>query len=152
MLYNYNNYNPCIGYYFNGRWKLYNYKADNYRFISNTSHQDLQGFDQLDWVGDICVITKSMKDVMLYRRFEINAVAPHSEALSNWKDKIELLKKRFKKVIINFDNDRAGIEATNKVLKEFDLDHFYIPDEKDLSDYYKKFGFEKTKQLLEQLI
>lgn len=151
MLYNYNNYNPCIGYYFNGKWKLYNYKADNYRFISNTSHEELQGYDQLDWIGDVCIITKSMKDLMLYRRFDINAVAPHSESLSNWKDKIDVLRKRFKRVIINFDNDRAGKEATDKVLKEFDLEVFYIPDEKDISDYYKKFGFEKTKQLVEQL-
>lgn len=150
LVYNYNIYNPCIGYFFNGKWKLYHYKADNYRFISNTSHHDLQGFDQLDWVGDLCVITKSMKDVMLYRRFEINAVAPHSESLSNWKDKIELLQRRFKKLVINFDNDEPGIRATNKILEYIKLDVFYLPEEKDISDYYKKFGYDKTKEIIWQ--
>jgi DNA primase len=91
-----------------------------------------------------------MKDVILYRRFGINAVAPHSEALSVWKDKIPILQKKFTKVIINFDNDNAGIRATNEVLKEFELDVFYLPEEKDISDYYKKFGFEQTKKLLKQ--
>jgi hypothetical protein len=143
-------YNTYIGYYFNGKWKLYHYKSSNFRFVGNTSHSDLQGYDQLDWTGEVCIITKSMKDVILYRRFGINAVAPHSEALSVWKDKIPVLQKRFAKVIINFDNDNAGIRATNEVLKEFELDVFYLPEEKDISDYYKKFGFNQTKQLLKQ--
>lgn len=150
LKYAYSTYNPCIGYYFNGKWKLYHYKADNYRFIGNTSHSDLQGYDQLDWTGELCIVTKSMKDAILYRRFGINAVAPHSESLSAWKDKIPVLQKRFAKVIINFDNDNAGVRATNEVLKEFELDVFYLPEEKDISDYYKKFGFEQTKKLLEQ--
>ena len=85
-------------------WKLYHYKSSNFRFIGNTSHSDLQGYDQLDWTGELCIVTKSMKDAILYRRFGINAVAPHSESLSAWKDKIPTLQKRFAKVIINFDN------------------------------------------------
>ena len=152
LVYSYNNYNPCIGYHFNGKWKLYHYLADDYRFISNTSHHDLQGYDQLDRVGSLCIITKSLKDVMVYRKYSINAVAPHSESLSNWKDKIEILQKRFNKVIINFDNDDAGIKATNKVLTEFNLESFYLPDEKDISDYYKKFGYDKTKEIICQYL
>lgn len=151
LKYAYSTYNPVLGYYFNGRWKLYHYKASDYRFVSNTSHEDLQGYDELDWTGDLCVITKSLKDVMLYRRYGINAVAPHSEALSNWKEKIELLQKRFSKVIINFDNDKAGIRATDEVQKLYPLESFYIPDEKDLSDYYRKYGDVKTQEILKGL-
>ena len=152
LVYVYNPYDPVIGYYFNGKWKMYHYKRkDGTRFISNTSHEDLQGYDQLDWIGDILVITKSLKDVMVYRKFGINAVAPHSEAVSKWIDRIPLLQKRFQRVIINFDNDKAGIEATKEVLKHYQLESFFVPDEKDISDYYKKFKEEKTKQIIKGL-
>jgi hypothetical protein len=153
LVYNYNNYNPVIGYYFNGRWKLYHYKSSKkeFRFIGNTSHKDLQGYDQLNWVGELLVITKSLKDVMVYRKFGINSVAPHSEGVSKWVDKIPSLQKRFERVIINFDNDKAGIEATKEVLKLYPLESFFIPDEKDISDYYKKYGEEKTKQIIKGL-
>lgn len=151
LKYAYNSYNPCIGYYFNGRWKIYHYKSKDFRFVSNTSHTDLQGYDQLDWVGELCVITKSMKDLMLYRRFDVNAVAPHGETVSEWIDKIPILQNRFKKVVINFDNDNAGIKATNKILETYNLDVVYIPYEKDLSDYYKRFGLDQTKLLITQL-
>lgn len=149
LKYTYNEYNPCLGYYFSGKWKLYHYKSKEYRFMTNTSHKDLQGEDQLDWFGDVCIITKSMKDVMVYRKFGINAVAPHSEGLADWKEKIPMLKKRFERVILNFDNDKAGIEATNQVLKEFELESFYIDEHKDISDYYKAKGFKETQKLLE---
>ena len=149
LLYAYSKQNPCLGYYFNGKWKLYKYKALSYRFVCNTSHEDLQGYDQLDWIGNVCVITKSMKDVILYRRFGINAVAPHSEVLSKWKQFIPILQKRFKRVVINFDNDKAGHEATQDILDEFpDLEIFFVEEAKDPTDFYKAFGEEKTKQLL----
>jgi len=152
MKYAYNTYNPVIGYYFNGRWKLYHYKASEYRFVSNTSHEDLQGYDQLDWVGELLLITKSLKDVMVFRKYGINAVAPHSESLSNWKDKIPLLQERYSRVIINFDNDKAGIRATEEVQKIYPLEHFYVSDEKDISDYYRRFGDLKTQEILKGLI
>lgn len=151
MKYVYNTYNPCLGYHFNGRWKIYHYKSKDYRFVSNTSHADLQGYDQLDWIGDLLIITKSLKDVMVFRKYGINAVAPHSECLADWKDKIESLHKRFTKVILNFDNDGPGIAASNEVINKYQMETFFVPDEKDISDYHKVYGAEKTKQLLEQL-
>jgi len=116
--------------------------------MTNVAHSELQGYNQLNWIGDLCVITKSMKDVIVYRKFNIDAVAPHSEGLANWKDKIPTLQKRFERLILNFDNDKPGIKATNDVLKEFDLEVFYFPH-KDLSDTYKIIGEQNTKKLIE---
>lgn len=148
--YTYSNFNPCIGYYFDGKWKLYFYNSKEFRFMTNVPHSELQGWNQLNWTGDLCVITKSMKDVIVYRKFNINAVAPHSEGLANWKDKIPTLQKRFERLILNFDNDKPGIKATNDVLKEFDLEVFYFPH-KDLSDTYKIIGEQNTKKLIETM-
>lgn len=150
--YNYNEFNPCIGYYYNKKWKLYFYKATEYRFLTNIPHTELQGYDELDWIGNICIITKSMKDVIVWKNLGFSAVAPHSEGLGEWKIKIPLLQKRFKRIILNFDNDKAGRAAIEEVLKEFNLEIFLVPEEKDISGFYRKFGLEKTKQLTKQLI
>jgi hypothetical protein len=149
--YAYNDSNPCIGYYDNGKWKLYFYKADIYRFLTNISHTELQGYDMLPWVGDVCILTKSMKDIIVWYNLGYPAVAPHSEGIAEWKNKLPILQNRFKKIIINFDNDKAGIKATNEVLKEFDLDTFYLPEEKDISGYYKKNGLQKTQELIKEI-
>jgi hypothetical protein len=153
MYYTYSNNNPCIGYYFpdEKKWKLYFYKNKEFRFLCNIGHDNLQGYNQLDWVGDICIITKSMKDVMCWRRFGYNAVAPHSEGLSSWKDKIKILQSRFDRVILNFDNDNAGIKAAKEVLKEFNLEEFYF-EIKDLSDTFKELKEEKTLEIINEMI
>ncbi len=151
MQYTYSNYNPCIGYHFDGKWKLYFYQNKDFRFMTNVPHSELQGFNQLRWVGDLCIITKSMKDVICFRKFNIDAVAPHSEGLSDWKDKIPLLQKRFNKLILNFDNDEAGKRAVNQVLKEFNLETFYF-EHKDLSDTIKIIGEQKTKEIINERI
>jgi hypothetical protein len=146
--YTYSDFNPCIGYYDNGKWKLYFYKSKEFRFLTNIPHTELQGYDMLDWIGKVCIITKSMKDVIVWYNLGYPAVAPHSEGLGEWKEKLKVIQNRFERVIINFDLDNAGKKATNEVLKEFDLEVFFVPEEKDISGYYKKYGFEKTKELI----
>lgn len=156
LKYTYSFKNPCLGYYFkNGNFKLYHYLNDEFRFVSNTSHKDLQGYDQLNWVGKYLFITKSLKDVMLYRRLGFDAVAPHSETLAAWEEYIPILERRFETIIINFDNDfsdDAGIKATNKILKKYpQFQSFYVPLEsktKDLTDYFKQFKLTETKKIL----
>jgi hypothetical protein len=149
LVYTYSKGDKCIGYYFgNGTWKLYHYDRDDYRFVGNTSGKDLQGLDQLDWIGDLLIITKSMKDVIVYRAFGFNAVAPHSETNGDWCSHIEGLKKRFKRVLINFDNDKTGLKVSKEISEKYNIPSFFIDEEKDISDYKKHFKKEKTKQLI----
>jgi len=152
LMYAYNTTNPCIGYYDNGKWKLYFYKSKEYRFLTNIPHTELQGYDMLPWLGEVCIITKSMKDVMCWDLFNIEAVAPHSEGLGDWKEKIATLQRRYNRIILNFDNDKSGIKASEEVLKEFDLETLFIPEEKDLSGYIKKHGLENTRKLINEII
>ena len=88
---------------------------------------------------------------MCWRKFGYNAVAPHSEGLSSWKDKIKILQSRFDRVILNFDNDSAGIKAAKEVLKEFNLEEFYF-EIKDLSDTFKELKEEKTLEIINEMI
>ena len=61
------------------------------------------------------------------------------------------LKKRFKEVVVLYDNDLPGISAMNKFRKTNDIKCIWLPRDtaKDISDYYRKYGKKKTIELIE---
>lgn len=145
-----------FGYYFGKKegieqWKIYMPKS-NLRFIGNISQKVIQGYHQLPKNGKLLIVTKSLKDCCFFARFGIPAIAPQSENM--WiSDKIlEELKQRFKRIVVIMDTDLPGIRAMNKLKKKYpELLYYWIPrkyEAKDPTDFYKKFGLEKTKELL----
>lgn len=58
--------------------------------------------------GDYVVITKSLKDVMVLYEFGIPAIAPISENCYLTEAQHAKLVRRFKHVVLLYDNDRAG--------------------------------------------
>ena len=95
-----------------------------------------------------------MKDVLLLSELGYPAVAPHGERVKII-DEIENLKKRFKNIILLFDNDEPGIEGAKILSDKYDIPMVYInPTEKakDLSDYYRINSYSKTAQLVENLL
>jgi DNA primase len=80
-----------------------------------------------------------------------NAVAPHSEGLADWKEKIPGLQRRFGRLILNYDNDAPGHRAVLEVQKEFPLESIVF-QEKDLSDTIKKVSLEETQKLIDRLL
>lgn len=155
---------PIYGYYFgkdknkDEKWKLYfpMNKDKGIRFLNNLPNKKLQGYKQLDKTGDILIITKSLKDCACFRAFNINAVAPSSESTFCLKEQIDEFKKRFKHIIVMYDQDKAGKHNMYKIrLKYPELDFFVIPNylkAKDFSDLRKLYGKEKTKELLNQCL
>lgn len=61
--------------------------------------------------GDYIVITKSLKDVMCLYEFGIPAIAPCSENLFLTESQYEKIKKKFKRILVLYDNDRPGMSA-----------------------------------------
>lgn len=102
--------------------------------------------------GDLLVITKSLKDVMVFYELGITAIAPNSENLFVSDKQLEKLKKYFKNIVVFYDNDIAGVSGMNKIKKSYpELKFIFIPrkyEAKDISDYYKKYGKEKTLKLI----
>ena len=136
------------------RWRVYFPHNSKYKFISNWKSFRLQGAHALPKEGgEFLVITKSLKDVMCLYSCGITAIAPISENCFLNESQYERLRKKFKKIIIFFDNDLAGISNMNKFRKEFpDIYSVWIPRkyDKDISDFYKHRGREKTLALIEQ--
>ena len=145
---------PSYG-YFNGNkddhelWRIYYPKKKKYRFISNWSSKMIQGLKQIPKSGDLLVITKSLKDVMTFYECGFSAIAPNSESIFITEERYKELKSRFKRIILIYDNDLAGIASMNKIRKKFpDIEYTFIPRRfkcKDISDFAKKYGIDKTK-------
>jgi hypothetical protein len=147
---------PIYGYYFGKnkenleQWKCYFPFSKNYRFLCNSSA--IQGSLQLPKQGDLLVVTKSMKDVMCLYSMGIIAIAPSSENLFLAPKQLQKLKDKFKHIVIFYDNDLPGISNMNKFKREFKLPCVWIPRKfkaKDISDFYKLYGKEKTLKLIE---
>lgn len=150
---------PIFGYY-RGKnsndvelWRIYlpNHRPKEPRFLSNWKSSMIQGAKQLPKEGDLLVVTKSMKDVMSLYELGITAIAPNSENLFLSEAQYSKLKERFKKIVIMYDTDYAGISNMNKFRKKFpEIIPFWIPRKyecKDVSDFIKKYGIEKAKEL-----
>lgn len=163
MMYTYSNYNPCIGYYFAGKWKLYFYKSKTYRFLSNTNKDIIQGWNMLPESGDLLIITKSFKDIGTLYEQGITAIAPQAESILLSETIITELKSRFKTIYSLMDYDNSGIHLAWMMRKLYNIQPLFFTDKlwnrkggykeaKDISDYRKLYGYEQTKQLIEQLL
>lgn len=130
--------------------KVYFPFKKKFRFYQNNGSA-VQGIKQLPLSGKVLVITKSLKDVMLLYEFGIPAVAPQSESVTLNEETLDDLKSRFDNVVVLFDNDHAGITALRRYKKlGFPILMLSRHEAKDISDYYRKYGAEMTKQLVEQ--
>ncbi len=150
--------NPIYAYRFTNDNK-YSYKIyfpmapkKNKWLFSGSASKDIEGYDQLDESGDILILTKSLKDCMCYRLFGINAISIQGETNKLSKELVDKLLKRFKTVIINYDNDSEGIKSADLMKEQFGFDSFVFTEAKDLSDVIKLKGIDYAKKRLEKVL
>lgn len=148
--------NPMYAYKVYDHFKIYRPLADKYtKWRNNLTDYDIQGYEQLPQKGDILFITKSMKDVMCLHEMGYPAVSPSSESTFLPKDILEQLKTRFKRIIILFDRDVAGVKRSRKLSRETGLEAIFINKKfkaKDVSDAVKANSFEEIKNWLDETI
>lgn len=148
--------NPMYAYKVYNNFKIYRPLADKYtKWRNNLTDYDIQGYEQLPQKGDILFITKSMKDVMCLHEMGYPAVSPSSESTFLPKDVLEQLKTRFKRIIILFDRDVAGVKRSRKLSRETGLEAIFINKKfkaKDVSDAVKANSFEEIKNWLDETI
>lgn len=148
--------NPSYSYTINqGKYKILSPFGDkDKKWITNCSGNDIQGYHQLPSVGDLLIITSSLKDCMQLYKYGYNAIAPNSENSLIPEIFIEEFKSRFKEIIIFFDNDSPGIKASEVYKDTYGFRSILVPDEntKDISDFYSVYGDDSTKLLLNEII
>jgi len=139
-------------------YKIYQPKSKNKKFkwINNANHSVHQGYTQLPKTGDLLIITKSLKDVMsIHDVAGIPAVGLQSESVTVKNSVMDEYKSRFKRVICLFDNDKAGVELTEKFVKLYDVSYILIPKQKgvtDFSDLVNVTNKENANKILNNLI
>ena len=108
--------NPMYAYKVYNNFKVYRPLGDKYtKWRNNLTEYDVQGYEQLPKKGDICIITKSLKDVMCLYEMGIPAISPSSESTWLPDNVLEDILKRFKRVLICFDSDGPGMRNLRKI-------------------------------------
>jgi len=146
LRYTYNKNDPAIAYYFgNGRYKLYfPFRTKGARFIGNSNA--IQGYNQLPATGDLLILTKSMKDVLVLKKIGFAACALQSEQHHLEQAAYDHLSERFKRIVLLYDNDEAGRNGATKICDKYDLTYIEIPEDyedcKDISDVSKEYDMQ----------
>ena len=92
-----------------------------------------------------------MKDVMCLYEMGISAISPSSESTFIPEDILNALKTRFKRIIILFDRDSAGVRNSRKFSLKYGLEAMFVNKKymcKDISDAVKKHGLTEVKSFL----
>jgi hypothetical protein len=155
--YQYNPLDPAYIYYFGeGDYKIYfPLRVREYRFLCNTGK--LQGYNQLPDKGELLIITKAYKDVMVYRRLGLWAVAPQAEGHCISQETFEDLHARFPLIYSNLDFDRTGLRTSFKMRDLYGIQPLLLTNgrfgtkdyrAKDISDFIRNFGYDATHQLI----
>ena len=107
------------------RKKIYTPYAKNFKFITNLRANDIGGINHLEYNKDHLYITKAYKDYRILKNEKLNVIWFQNEGMFPDEETLTPILKKYKKVTIIFDNDRAGKEAAFK-LKEY-LDNYLLP-------------------------
>jgi 5S rRNA maturation endonuclease (ribonuclease M5) len=152
---------PMYAYKVYNKFKIYRpyAKRREDKWRNNCGPYDIQGWEQLPENGDIIIITKSLKDVMVLYELGYPAIAPQSENSTIPTKVVNDLKTRFEEVIILFDNDKPGLEAAEKLSIKQRLKYTYLPlsyallySVKDVSDAVKELGHITTIETIKQIL
>jgi len=136
-------------------YKIYSPFSKTMKWLTNCKQDQYLGFNYLPWVGDKVVITKSLKDIVVLSLFDLPAISPQSESQIISYEKYINLKKRFNKLYVLYDNDKAGRKGavlTNELYS--DIIPVFIPEEsgkKDISDFIDKYRYKETNTLIKKL-
>ena len=144
--------NPMYAYKVYNNFKVYRPLGDKYtKWRNNLTEYDVQGYEQLPKKGDVCIITKSLKDVMCLYEMGIPAISPSSESTWLQDTVLEDVLKRFKRVLICFDRDSPGMRNLRKISLKTGLNGLIMHKKfkaKDISDAIKANGFDKVKEYI----
>lgn len=139
----------CFAYRIEDRYKIYQPGEDKlWKFRTSFTEDDVEGLAQLRGRRDLLVVTKSIKEVMMFdEMMGYDSISAHSEntPLPAWV--IREVFPLYKRVVIWFDNDDKQSAAEH--YPGYPL--LFVPKEsgeKDPTDFRKRFGEPATRQMI----
>ena len=134
--------------------KIYQPYNKKYKWCSCMDSSVISLWTKVPEKGDRIVICSSLKDSLcLSANLHIPAISPQGEGYNLSDTAVSELKRRYKKIFICYDTDKAGIEDGKKLSQQTGFIQI-VPDlgtEKDLSDYYKSLENKEDFKQLEKL-
>ena len=98
-------------------------ESPEYKWRNTCPGHYIQGMEQLKKLksgNKKLIITKSLKDVMVFHRFlgdKYDVIAPHSETYIFTDKFLDALYKKYDEIIIIYDYDAAGVAGVNRLRK-----------------------------------
>lgn len=151
----------CYAIFVEGRVKVYSPYSKNMKWVCNTLNNHIGMLRKLNTFGDRVIITKSFKDALCLKMLGYSDVCwVQSEGVMLEKRMIYSFTKRFKEVIIFFDNDDVGKSYSKRLVEKIlCVDDraivksiFIDGNDKDISDYVFRYGSDKAKKHMEYLL
>jgi hypothetical protein len=134
--------------------KIYQPYSSRFKWCSSMSDGVISLWAKVPEYGDRIIICSSLKDALCIScNLHIPAIAPQGEGYDISETAVNELKRRYKKVFISFDCDKAGLEDAQKLSEKTGF-QFVVPDlhgEKDYSDYFKSLSDKQQFKQLETL-
>lgn len=150
--------NIIIRYLVNSEYKIYKPLTNNKKdkWLSTFDYRCIFGFSQLDYSLDTIIISKSSKDVLVWRLLGYNAISLPTESSRLWKEFVDYLNSKFKYVICILDNDKAGYTSMENYKELWNIDFIVLPEGeercKDLAEIIETEGIVYTQSLVNVLI
>src|SRR6188508_1685488 len=147
-----------IRYLVNSEYKIYKPLTKNKKdkWLSTFSSNCIFGFKQLDYSLDIVIISKSSKDILVWRLLGYNAISLPTEASRLWKEFVDYLRSKFKYIICILDNDKAGVTSMENYKELWGIDYIVLPEGKerckDLAEIIETESIVYTQSLVNVLI
>lgn len=141
--------NLCFAFYFEdtNKFKIYTPfpQGREKKFFTNCSVDDVFGQHDYDPESPV-IVTKSWKDRVALKQLGFNSIAFQNEGCQ---PNIEV------NGYLLFDNDHPGREAAEILAKEYGLTQIELDPRfgcKDTAEFIEKYGTEKTKKIIENLL
>jgi len=140
-------------------YKIYAPYSERGKWLTNAGNNIVQGIDNVDWKVKDIILTKSLKDVMVLYKIGFQSFAVQHEGATLEAAVRAMIIAKQSNIFVLYDNDLTGKRESDKLIEKHP--HFTkisIPDYlnelgiKDISDYVKKYGLEKGKILINNLI
>lgn len=148
---------PMYAYKVNDKFKIYRPLNTKYtKWRTNLTNEDVQGLQQIPELGgNVLIITKSLKDVMVLHEMGYDAISPSSETTFIPDTVLAQMKCLYKNIYILFDRDKTGMMKARDYSKKYDIPAFFIHRKfkaKDISDAVQQNGFDTVKEWLNKTL
>lgn len=136
-------------------YKIYQPQGlSEYKWITNIPLHLPFGYNKLTYESDTLIITKSVKELILFKRYFPECIALQNESQSSLREvTLNFLKKKYKNIYLFFDSDNTGVRNA----KEYEmrgLRPIYLPQKvvspslKDSADLVYYYGIEQFERFL----